>query len=157
MGILFRQAIVEVGWAFHQSLVWVKNTLVLGYSDYHYRHEDVLYGWKPGPGRPGRGSHEGSRWQGGNAEDTVMEIDRQSRSVEHPTMKPVELVARALRNSSIRGQVVFDPFAGSGSTLIAAEQEDRLFRGIEIEPNYCDVILARWEAFTGETAVLAGG
>lgn len=155
-GTDFRLAIADVGWVFHQSLVWAKDQFVLGHSDYHFQHEDilhgwkpehedVLYGWKPGAGRVGRGNHPGSRWYGGNACTSVFCVDRPRSSGEHPTMKPVALIGQHLRNSSRDGDVVLDPFAGSGSTLIAAEQEGRVARCVEIDPRYCDVIRARYE------------
>jgi DNA modification methylase len=149
-GTAFRLALAEVGWRFHQALVWVKNALVLGHSDYHYAHEDVLYGWKPGPGRRGRGRHPGSRWYGGNDQTSVFFCDRPARSADHPTIKPVELIAAQLRNSSRRGEVVLDPFAGSGSTLIACEQLGRRCFAVEIDPGYCDVIRRRYREFTGD-------
>ncbi len=157
-GSLFRSAIGRGGLRFHQALVWVKDTMVLGHSDYHYRHEDLLYGWMPGEGRPGRGAHPGSRWQGDHSQTTVLEFERPKRSEEHPTMKPVALVAYCLRNSSRLGQIVLDPFAGSGSTIIAAEQERRRCCAMELDPKYCDVIAARWEQATGRvTERIRGG
>jgi DNA modification methylase len=146
-GTVFRTAFDRVGWHHHQSLVWVKNAPVLGHSDYHYAHEDILYGWKPGPGRPGRGRHQGSRWYGDNRQTTVFHVDRPARSEEHPTMKPVGLIEAMLRNSSRHGDVVFDPFAGSGSTLIACERLGRRCFAIELDPAYCDVIRNRYEGF----------
>ena len=147
LGLTFRTAVLEAGWSLHQTLVWVKQTAVLGHSDYHYVHEDVLYGWKPGPGRPGRGRHRGSRWYGDNAQTSVFHIDRPTRSTEHPTIKPVALVEAMLRNSSRRGDAVLDPFAGSGSTLIACERLGRRCFAVELDPRYCDVIRQRYEAF----------
>jgi DNA modification methylase len=149
LGLTFREAVVTAGWQLHQSLVWVKQTAVLGHSDYQYRHEDILYGWKAGSGRPGRGRHRGSRWQGDNAQTSVFQIDRPTRSSEHPTMKPVALVEAMLRNSSRRGDVVVDPFAGSGSTLIACEQLGRRCFAVELDPRYCDVIRQRYETHHG--------
>ncbi|HEX9236880.1 MAG TPA: site-specific DNA-methyltransferase, partial [Actinomycetota bacterium] len=102
-----------------------------------------------GPGRWGRGA---KGWYGGNDQDSVLCVPRPTASPDHPTAKPVELVARCLRNSSRRGDVVLDPFAGSGSTVIAAEELRRRCRAIEIDHLYCEVILARWEAFTGLSA-----
>jgi DNA modification methylase len=148
----FREAIVAVGWKLHQELVWVKNAMVLGHSDYHYRHEPILYAFKPGSGRVGRGAHEGTRWYGDHSQTTVLEFDKPSRSEEHPTMKPVALVAATLRNSTRAGDPVLDPFSGSGSTLLACEQESRDCYGIEISPAYCDVIAKRWENATGKKA-----
>jgi DNA modification methylase len=149
-GTDFRLALQEVGWQFHQALVWVKQTQVLGHSDHHYQHEDVLYGWKPGPGRPGRGRHRGSRWYGRNDQTSVFFCDRPARSADHPTMKPVALIAAMLRNSSRRGDPVLDPFAGSGSTLIACEELGRRCFAIEIDPRYCDVIRRRYRELTGD-------
>lgn len=127
------------------TIVWVKDQLVLGRADYHYRHESVLFGWKPGAGH--------HRLED-RTQDTVWEIPRPKKSPEHPSMKPVELVARALKNSSSRGDVVLEPFGGSGTTLIAAETTGRECAAVEMSPQYCDVIVARWEKLTGKTAVL---
>lgn len=147
-GTAFRVAIADIGWRFHQSLVWVKDTMVLGHSDYHYQHEDILYGWKDGPGRPGRGKHRGSRWYGDHTQTTVVQVERPKRSTEHPTMKPVKLITHCLGNSSRPGDAVIDPFLGSGTTLIAAEQVGRVCYGMEIEPRYVDVIRQRYANFT---------
>lgn len=148
----FQLAVREIGWRHHQTLSWVKDALVLGHSDYHFRHEPILYGWTPGPGRSGRGNHAGSRWYGDDAQTTVLEVPRPRRSEEHPTMKPVELVAICLRNSTKTGDLVYEPFCGSGSTLIACEQLGRVCYAAEIDPRYTDVTVRRWEAITGETA-----
>lgn len=129
---------------FRQRLVWVKDALVLGHSDYHYRHEDIYYGWKQGANR--RGTPDRSQ-------DTVWEFPRPKRSELHPTMKPVALVEHALRNSSKPGELVFEPFGGSGSTLIACHRNARRCVAIELDPGYCDVIVQRWEKETGETAL----
>ncbi len=147
-GTIFRLALDHVGWRFHQELVWAKNSPVLGHSDYHLQHEAVLYGWKPGPGRPGRGRHAGSRWSGDNRQTSVMFFDRPSRSTAHPTMKPVALLETLLRNSTRRGDIVFEPFAGSGSTLIACERLGRRCFAVEIDPAYCDVIRRRYQEHT---------
>jgi DNA modification methylase len=146
-GLTFRQAVVAAGWQLHQTLVWAKQTPVLSHCDYLYAHEDVLYGWKPGAGRPGRGRHRGSRWYGNNAQQSVFHVDRPARSAEHPTMKPVALIAAMLKNSSRRGDPVLDPFAGSGSTLIACESLGRRCLAVEIDPRYCDVIRRRHEEY----------
>lgn len=135
-----------VRWKLHETLVWLKDRFVLGHSDYHYRHEPILYGYKAAPGRWGRG---GEGWYGDNAQDSVFDVPRPSASEHHPTMKPVELVARALRNSSAARHVVLDPFGGSGTTLIAACETDRVARLVEISPAYCDVICARFQRHTG--------
>ncbi len=144
-GTGFRRAVEQVGWRHHQTLVWVKNSLVLGHSDHHFQHEEVLYGWTAGNGRPGRGRHQGSRWYGDNAQSSVFFFDRPSASETHPTMKPVRLISAMLANSSLRGDPVLDLFAGSGSTLIACEQLGRRCFAVELDPGYCDVIRARYE------------
>jgi DNA modification methylase len=143
-GTGFRLALESVGWRLHQELVWVKNTPVLGHSDYHYSHEPILYGFTPGPGRPGRGRHRGSRWAGDNSQTSVFFVDRPARSEEHPTMKPVQLIVRQLANSSRHGDAVLDLFAGSGSTLIACEQLGRSCYAVELDPRYCDLIRRRY-------------
>lgn len=140
----FISALSELGVYRHQ-LIWVKNSLVLGRGDYHFRHEPVLYGWKPGA--PHHAVLDRSQ-------DTVWEIDRPRRSAEHPTMKPVELITRALNNSADAGAVVLDPFAGSGSTLIAAHLTGRVARLIELDPRYVDVICRRYQEATGDKPVL---
>jgi site-specific DNA-methyltransferase (adenine-specific) len=146
--IAFLQAFQE-HWGLRQVLIWKKDVFVLSRSDYHYAHESIAYGFKPGPGRLGRG---GKHWFGGNAESSVLEVDRPSASREHPTTKPPELIARCLRNSTRRRDLVLDPFAGSGSTLIACEQLGRGARLIEIDPGYCDVIVARYKALNKDRA-----
>ena len=148
-GTEFRVALHATGWQFHQALAWVKDVMVLGHSDYHYRHEDILYGWKPGSGRAGRGNHTGSRWYGGHAETTVLEVPKPRRSAEHPTMKPTQLVRRCLANSAKAGDPVLDLFGGSGTTLIAAEQEGCTAYLMEIDSRYCDVIRRRYATFVG--------
>ncbi|HEV2590451.1 MAG TPA: DNA methyltransferase [Gaiellaceae bacterium] len=148
-GTAFRTGLAEVGWVHQQTLVWVKDTMVLGHSDYHYRHEEILYGHLPGSGRPGRGNHAGTRWYGGNDQTSVFMVDRPGRSELHPTMKPTALVEGMLANSSRRGEHVYDPFAGSGSTLIACEQTGRRCLTVELDPRYCDVIRQRYEGLHG--------
>jgi DNA modification methylase len=147
-GTVFRLAIDQIGWQFHQELVWVKNSPVLGHSDYHHQHEAFLYGWKPGSGRPGRGRHAGTRWYGDNRQTSVLFYDRPARSTEHPTMKPLALMERLIGNSSRRGEIVFDPFAGSGSTLIACERLGRRCFAVELDPGYCDVVRDRYQEYT---------
>lgn len=144
--LTFTQAIHDVGWHYAQTLIWVKDTPVLGHSDYHYRHEPIAYGWKGGP----------HRWFGGRDQHSVFEVARPRRSREHPTMKPVTLVEVGLRNSSTRGDLCLDPFLGSGTTLIAAERLGRRCAGIELDPAYADVAVCRWEHYTGQAATLAG-
>lgn len=127
------------------TLVWVKHTFAMGRADYHYRHESIFYGWTPG------GAHQTPP---DRKQDTVWEFPKPSRNREHPTMKPVDLVARAVTNSSKPREIVLDAFGGSGSTLIACEQTDRMARLIELDPKYCDVIVKRWENLTGKKATL---
>ena len=147
-GTTFRTALATLGWRHHQTLVWVKNSLVLGHSDHHFQHEEILYGWRPGPGRPGRGRHGGSRWYGDNKQSSVFFADRPARSADHPMMKPVALIAAQLVNSSRRGDTVLDLFAGSGSTLVACERLGRRCAAVELDPRYCDVIRRRYEEYT---------
>jgi len=125
-----------------QIMVWVKNSLVLGHSEYHYQHEPILFGWIPGD------RHKNAD----RTRTTVWPCDRPSASREHPTMKPVALWARAISDGSRKGEIVYDPFLGSGTTLIACEQLGRKCFGMEIAPQYVDVIVARWEKLTGRTA-----
>lgn len=134
-GLNFRKAFIEAGFLLKQCLIWNKNSMVLGRQDYHWKHEPILYGWKEG------GPH---KWQGSRSETTVWDIDRPSRSSEHPTMKPIALVAKALYNSSEKQDIVLDVFLGSGSTLIACEQTERICYGMELDPRYVDVIRRRY-------------
>ncbi len=137
LSLVFGRAFIEVGWHFHQSLVWLKDSLVLGRSDHHYRHETMLYGWKKGRER---------FWYGGRDQDSVFEVARPKGSELHPTTKPVELVARCLRNSSRPGDIGYEPFSGSGTTLVAAEHTGRVCRAMEIDPRYVAVALERLSA-----------
>lgn len=149
----FLVAFRDSGWALHQGLVWRKQRMVLGHSDYHYAHEPIFYGFVPDPdvegakGRPGRGKHAGSRWYGDHSQTTVLDFNAPTKSVEHPTMKPVALIEQCLLNSTQRGDLVYDGFGGSGSTLIACETLGRKCVTIELDSAYCDVIRDRYEAF----------
>jgi len=135
----FGQAFVVVGWRLHETLVWVKDSMVLGHSDYHYKHEPILYGWK-GKNRS---------WYAGRDQVSVFEVPRPKRSAEHPTMKPTELVQAQLQNSTKREDIVYDPFLGSGTTLIACDNLNRRCRAVEISPGYVAVALQRWADLTG--------
>ena len=187
-GLNFRSAFRDAGFKLSGCLAWVKPSLVLGRSDYQWRHEPILYGWKPGV------AHS---WYGGRANTTVIEsdgarirvmpdqtiqidmgdqtivvsgeklsmeahdgsvirFDKPARNAEHPTMKPVGLIGGMLENSTKRGDMVLDLFGGSGSTLIAAHKLGRIARLVELDPKFCDVILERWQTFTGEKAMLEG-
>lgn len=125
-------------------IIWAKNTFTLGRADYQRQYEPILYGWPEGATR---------HWCGDRDQGDVWQIKKPQKNDLHPTMKPVELVERALRNSSRPGNVVLDPFGGSGTTLIAAEKSGRIARLIELDPKYVDVIVRRWEDFTGQTAI----
>lgn len=154
---LFRTAFVEAGWLRRGDLVWVKDRWVLGRTDYHYGHEPILYGFTPGAtGKLGRagGTAGGSRWYGENAQSSVLTVDRPTASKLHPTMKPVELIVRCLNNSVRPGGIVYDPFGGSGSTLVAAHLTGRKARLIELDPGYVDVIATRWQTLTGVVPIL---
>lgn len=151
LSLVFGDAVRAMEWRLHETLVWVKDTMVLGHSDYHYRHEPIFLCYKAGGGRRGRG---GVGWYGPNNATSVLEYPKPNRSEEHPTMKPVALVQECVTNSCKVGGIVFDPFLGSGTTLIACHQSGRKCYGIEISPNYCDVIISRWEKMTGKKAVL---
>lgn len=147
-GANFRNAMKAGGFLFKQCLIWVKHSLVMGRQDYHWKHEPILYGWAAG------GSHN---WYSDRKQTTVLEFNRPNRNAEHPTMKPVELVEYCMNNSSKPGDIVIDPFLGSGTTLIACEKLNRTCRGIEIDPRYADVIVNRWEKYTGKKAELMNG
>ena len=144
-GYNFRGAVKDCAQVVRQCLVWVKNTLVMGWQDYHSQHEPCLYGWKEGA------SHG---WYSDRKQTTLLRFDRPSRSEDHPTMKPVALFAYLVGNSTAPQGIAYDPFLGSGTTLIAAEQLGRKCYGMEISPAYCDVIVKRWETLTGKTATL---
>lgn len=194
-GINFRTAMKAAGWELKQCLIWVKNALVLGRQDHHWRHEPILYGWKPG---------KAHCWYGGRKQSTVIEdeagisisksksgyeinfttgtknialkvpdyevlsasddsitttwyFDKPSKNGDHPTMKPLGLIGKAIINSSLSGELILDLFGGSGSTLLAAEQAERTCYTMEIDEKYCDVIIQRWESFTGGKAVKLDG
>ncbi|MCR5414833.1 MAG: ParB N-terminal domain-containing protein [Kiritimatiellae bacterium] len=137
-GYNFRGACFDVGLRVRQCLVWKKNSLVLGRQDYQWLHEPCLYGWRDGA------AHE---WFGDRSQTTVMEYSKPKKNDVHPTMKPVEMLAYLVRNSSKRGGTVLDTFGGSGSTIIACEQTGRVCRCVELDPKYCDVIRRRWAEF----------
>jgi DNA modification methylase len=130
----FIRAFESAGFTYKHGLVWVKNQFVIGMSDYHFRHEAILYGWLES------GSHY---WCGDRSQDSVFEIDKPHVSDLHPTTKPVELVARMIANSSRSGEIIYDPFLGSGTTLVAAHQLGRVGYGVEISPEYVAVALQR--------------
>ncbi|MBN9517670.1 ParB N-terminal domain-containing protein [bacterium] len=140
-GLSVRHAAAAAGLRVRQCLVWVKPALVLGRQDYQWRHEPCLYGWADGAPHT---------WLGGRAQTTVLEFDKPARNADHPTMKPVALFQALLTNSCPPGGIVLDPFGGSGTTLVAAEQAGRSARLLELDPKYCDVVLARATATFGD-------
>jgi len=144
-GYNFRGAAKDAGWTVRQCLIWKKSSMVMGRQDYHWKHEPCLYGWKDGAGH---------LWATDRKQTTILEFDRPSRSGEHPTMKPVALFEYQMLNNTKGGDIVLDSFGGSGTTLLAAEKNGRYARLMELDPKYCDVIVKRWEDFTGKKAVL---
>ena len=175
----FRSALRQSGMTLRQCLVWVKNTIVLGRQDYQWKHEPCLYGWKDGAGhyftparnlatvveedRPDIAHMSKGELQKlcrellanrEQIETSVLYEDKPAKSEDHPTMKPIKLFARQIANSSRPGEIVLDTFGGSGTTIMAAEQLNRKARLMELDPHYCDVIIARWEKFTGLQAEL---
>ncbi len=144
-GFNFRGAWNDIGWKVRQCLIWNKNSMVLGRQDYQWKHEPCLYGWKDGA------SHN---WYSDRSQTTVIDMDKPSRSADHPTMKPVQLFAYQIQCSTKPGDIVYDSFGGSGTTLIACEQLQRKAMIMELDPRYVDVIIKRWETLTGKSAVL---
>lgn len=144
-GYNFRGACKDAGWTVRQCLVWKKQALVMGRQDYHWKHEPCLYGWKDGA------SH---LWASDRKQTTILEFDRPSRNGEHPTMKPVALFEYQMLNNTKGGDIVLDIFGGSGTTMIAAEKNGRVARLMELDPRYVDVIVRRWQEFTGKKATL---
>ncbi len=141
-----QKAFVAAGGKWSTFVIWAKNTFTLGRSDYQRQYEPILYGWKQGTDH---------FWCGARDQGDVWFVNKPTKNDLHPTMKPVELVERAVRNSSKSRDIVLDCFGGSGSTLIACEKAGRQARLIELDPKYCDVIVKRWEEFTGKKAELA--
>lgn len=142
---VFRMACQRVGWEVRQVLIWVKNAMVMGRQDYQWKHEPCLYGWKAGAGH---------LWASDRKQTTVLEFDRPTKSKQHPTMKPVALFDYQIKNNTKGGDIVLDPFSGSGTTIMAAEQNGRTAYCMELDPRYVDVIVDRWERFTGGKAIL---
>lgn len=152
-----QQQFLAAGGHWSRTIIWVKDRMVLSRADYHTQHEPIavynedeneegvpiLYGWADGETRV---------WNGGRKQTDIWKVKRPAANKEHPTMKPVELCERAILNSSLRNSTVLDLFLGSGSTLIAAEKAGRRCYGMELDPKYCDVIVKRWEDFTGKKA-----
>ncbi|OAN53018.1 DNA methylase N-4 [Paramagnetospirillum marisnigri] len=142
-----QSAFLEAGGHWSTFIIWAKNTFTLGRSDYQRQYEPILYGWKEGGGH---------YWCGARDQGDVWSINKPARNDLHPTMKPVELVERAIGNSSRENEIILDPFGGSGTTLIACERMGRQARLLELDPKYVDVIVLRWQEQTGEAAILDG-
>ena len=140
----FHTSSEETGFMVKQELIWNKNSMVLGRQDYQWKHEPCLYGWLEGA------SHS---WYSGRNQTTVLNFDKPQRNGDHPTMKPVALFDYQMQNSSKQGDIVLDLFGGSGTTMVAAEQNGRNAYLMEFDPRYADVIIRRWEELTGEKAV----
>ncbi|MCP1638597.1 DNA modification methylase [Streptococcus gallinaceus] len=134
-GLNFRQAFTEAGFYLSGTCIWKKQSIVLGRSPYQWQHEPVLFGWKK------KGKHQ---WYTGRKESTIWEFDKPKKNGDHPTMKPIPLLAYPIKNSSMANSVVLDPFGGSGSTLIACEQLERICHTIELDEKFCDVIVKRY-------------
>lgn len=141
----FRGALADAGLTLRQTLIWNKNSITLGRQDYQWKHEPCLYGWADGAAH---------KWYSDRKQSTVLDYDKPQRSEEHPTMKPVPLFAYLITNSTKKGDTVLDTFAGSGTTVVACEETGRRAYCMELDPHYCDVIITRWEEFTGKKAVL---
>jgi DNA modification methylase len=142
-----QKAFTAAGGKWSTFVIWAKHTFTLGRADYQRQYEPILYGW--------RGGHD-HYWCGARDQGDVWFVDKPAHNDLHPTMKPVALVERAVRNSSKSRDIVLDPFGGSGSTLIACEKTGRQARLVELDPKYCDVIVQRWQEWTGEQATLEG-
>ena len=150
-GLNFRKAFQDAGFYLSGCCIWKKPSLVLGRSPYQWQHEPCLYGWKK------KGKH---KWYAGRKETSVWEFEKSKKNADHPTMKPIALLAYPIKNSSMTNSLVLDPFAGSGSTLIACEQTGRVCYAIELDEKYCDVIVKRYIEQVGNdksVKVLRGG
>jgi site-specific DNA-methyltransferase (adenine-specific) len=141
-GYNFRKAFQDAGFYLSGCCIWKKNSLVLGRSPYQWQHEPCLFGWKKG------GKHQ---WYSDRKQTTIWEYDRPKSSKEHPTMKPVNLMAYPIKNSSMSNCIVLEPFCGSGSTLIACEETNRICYGIELDEKFVDVIVKRYAEHTGNS------
>ena len=142
----FTGAVKDAGWKMSQILIWKKSSLIMGRKDYHFIHEPCLYGWKEGAAH---------LWASDRKQTTIFEFDKPKKNGEHPTMKPVALFEYQMLNNTKGGDIVLDSFGGSGTTLLAAEKNGRVAYLMELDPKYCDVIVKRWEDFTGKKAVLS--
>jgi len=144
----FTKAFKDAGFYLSSVIIWVKNNSTFGRSDYFWKHEPILYGWREG------GAHT---WHGDRRQDTIWNVDRPTKSEQHPTMKPIELIEKAIFNSSKQEDVVLDLFLGSGSTLIASEKTGRICYGMELDPKYVDVIVQRYVDYTSNNVIKLNG
>lgn len=144
-GLNFRKAFKDAGFKLAECLIWKKDCFVMGRQDYQWQHEPVLYGWKEGAAH---------YFINDRTQSTILEFDRPKQSALHPTMKPIDLIAKLIKNSSKENDIILDLFGGSGSTIIAAEQLNRSCYAMELDPKYCDVIVKRWETLTNKEAKL---
>jgi len=177
-GAIFREALQESGGQLRQCLIWVKNVMTLGRQDWQWRHEPCLYGWKNGANHYWDGRRdlttvydekpdykkmnkeqllqEITKLRGDNVPNTIIYEDKPARNEEHPTMKPVKLFQRLIKNSSKEDDAILDPFGGSGTSIIACEKLNRTAYVMELDPHYCDVIRKRWTKWAEENGVNAG-
>jgi site-specific DNA-methyltransferase (adenine-specific) len=146
--INFTKAFKDAGFYLSSVVIWAKNNATFGRQDYFWKHEPILYGWREG------GAHT---WHGDNKQDTIWNVDRPSKSEQHPTMKPIELIEKALLNSSKQEDTILDLFLGSGSTMIASEKTGRICYGMELDPKYVDVIVQRYVDYTGNENIIKNG
>ncbi len=144
-GLNFRKAFKDSGFKLAECLIWKKDCFVMGRQDYQWQHEPILYGWKEGAAH---------HFINDRTQSTILEFDRPKQSALHPTMKPIDLIARLVKNSSKENDIILDLFGGSGSTIITAEQLNRICYSMELDPKYCDVIVKRWETLTNKEAIL---
>lgn len=144
-GLNFRKAFKDAGFKLAECLIWKKDCFVMGRQDYQWQHEPILYGWKEGAAH---------YFINDRTQSTILEFDRPKQSTLHPTMKPIDLIARLVKNSSKENDIILDLFGGSGSTIITAEQLNRICYSMELDPKYCDVIVKRWETLTNKEAIL---
>ena len=144
-GLNFRKSFKDAGFKLAECLIWKKDCFVMGRQDYQWQHEPILYGWKEGAAH---------YFINDRTQSTILECDRPKQSALHPTMKPIDLIARLVKNSSKENDIILDLFGGSGSTIITAEQLNRSCYSMELDPKYCDVIVKRWETLTNKEAIL---
>jgi site-specific DNA-methyltransferase (adenine-specific) len=145
-GYNFRGAAKDMGWPIRQCLIWSKSVMAIGRQDYHWKHEPCLYGWKEGAAH---------LWASDRKQTTILDFNKPASSGLHPTTKPVDLFEYQMLNNTKGSDLVLDSFAGSGTTAIACEKHGRMARLMELDPKYCDVIIKRWQDFTGKEATHA--